>query len=652
MAVHPSLGSSPRLFSHPRYQIVALLSLVYLVTQTVERLVYVWRNMEQLPDSGYDILGIFGLGLIYDLLTVTFLIIPPVVALLVAPDRIFRDARYRWLVYLFFYLVIFGMLFENVAQWIFWEEFTSRFNFIAVDYLVYTHEVLGNIRESYPLPLLLSSLGIAAFVVTRFLQRPLSRIIKECSGQPGRLKPGLALLSLPVISFFCLDHIHPPEFKSNRIAQELAGNSIHNLFAAFFDNRLDYNIFYSTIPMDAAFALMRKEVGAPPTPHPDQNAIIRRIRPPGPELHRNVVLITVESLSAEFLGAYGDRRGLTPNLDALAAESLLFEEIYATGTRTVRGLEALTLSIPPTPGQSLLRRPNNDHLFSSGFLFKQRGYDVRFIYGGHGYFDNMNTFFSGNGFEIVDRGSLSQEEIHFANIWGVADEDLLDRVLKESDISHARGKPFFHLVMTTSNHRPFTYPDGRIDIPSHSNRDGGVKYTDYAIGRFMREAKNHPWYDHTIFVIIADHCASSAGKVDLAANKHHIPWLMVGPGLLTPRRVPGMASQIDVMPTMLGLLNFSYDSKFFGKDLLANPELPGRALLGNYQKLGYLHGDQLTILSPRQLVETFRVHFNQDDATRIPVDEQDRSMAIAYYQTASHEVDHGHYGAVEKSDGN
>lgn len=196
-----------------------------------------------------------------------------------------------------------------------------------------------------------------------------------------------------------------------------------------------------------------------------------------------------------------DGQKLTPELEKLASESLYFSHVYSTGTRTVRGIEALTLARPPLPGMPIVRLQGNDNLRGIWSVFRERGYDTKWIYGGYGYFDNMNAYFAGNGFTVVDRTVMQPEEITFSNIWGVCDENLFARAIKEADASHAAGKPFFNFVLTTSNHRPYTYPDGRISIPSKSGRNGGVMYADYSIGKFMEEARKHPWFDDTVFVL-------------------------------------------------------------------------------------------------------------------------------------------------------
>ena len=178
----------------------------------------------------------------------------------------------------------------------------------------------------------------------------------------------------------------------------------------------------------------------------------------GKERQLNVILISIESLSAEFLTRFGNREGITPFMDGLQKESLFFTQFFATGTRTDRGLEAITLSIPPTPGRSLVKRPDNEHIYNLGFEFKNRGYDVAFLYGGRGYFDNMNAFFSGNGYRIIDQTDLKSSEVTFKNAWGVSDEDLYRKTLREADAAYGRGSHFFYHVMTTSNHRPFHVP--------------------------------------------------------------------------------------------------------------------------------------------------------------------------------------------------
>jgi phosphoglycerol transferase MdoB-like AlkP superfamily enzyme len=189
--------------------------------------------------------------------------------------------------------------------------------------------------------------------------------------------------------------------------------------------------------------------------------------------------------------------------------------------------------------------------------------------------------------------------------------------------------------MTTSNHRPYTYPDGRIDIPSPGGRTGAVKYTDYAIGKFIRDARSKPWFKDTLFVIVADHCASVAGKTKLPVEGYRIPLIFYAPALLRPGSYQQMVSQIDIAPTLLGVLGKSGGEHFFGRDIFGKEAPAERAFISNYQALGYLRNGILTVLLPKQRVESYRVDPKNRETTPADADPRLVSEAVAYYQSAS-----------------
>ena len=360
---------------------------------------------------------------------------------------------------------------------------------------------------------------------------------------------------------------------------------------------MDFFQFYPTLSQNAAEKTYLSQFNPP--------SLYRAIKGDSTEVHKNVVLISIESLSADFLQHYGNTNKITPFLDSLATKSLMFTNLYATGNRTVRGLEALTLCVPPTAGESIVKRKDNKNKFTTGSVFKSKGYDVKYLYGGYSYFDNMKDFFGGNGYDIVDRDSFKPEEISFANVWGVCDEDMVKKAISVMNEEAKSGKPFFNHWMTVSNHRPFTYPEGKIDISATSkSRDGGVKYTDYAIKRFFEMAKKQDWYKNTVFVIVADHCASSAGKTELPMEKYRIPGMVFSEGFVKPEQFNSIMSQIDVMPTVFGLLNFNYNSKFLGQDVKKDTYSP-RAYIATYQDLGYIKDEKLTVISPTKKVRQY-----------------------------------------------
>jgi phosphoglycerol transferase MdoB-like AlkP superfamily enzyme len=589
-----------------------------------------------------NVSGILGIGLFYDLINALYFVFPLMLIGWLTPRRLATKAGYRWFVNGVLFLMVFLLLLNAVSEWIFWDEFESRFNFIAVDYLVYTQEVLGNIRQSYPVEKIIGALLGLTIALTWLTIRLISRFALP----PQTFAKRSLVMSIylaATFTAFVLVNNKVREFSNNNYVNELAGNGMYELFAAYRNNELDYNRFYPTLDDRKAFSDIRTLLKTPESRfvNNDPFSIERNITGTGPELRRNVVLISVESLSADFLGSFGNTQGITPFLDSLAGKSLLFSNLYATGTRTVRGLEALSICTPPTPGQSIVRRPDNEGLFSLGSVFKDKGYQTNFIYGGYGYFDNMGYFFGHNDYTVVDRTALSKKEIAYENIWGVADENLFELSMREIENGVKGGKPVFAHIMTTSNHRPFSYPDGRIDIPSHTGREGAVKYTDYAIGRFIKNASQKPWFKNTLFLIVADHCASSAGKTDLPVNRYKIPLLIYAPGFVQPGVMPRLMSQIDLGPTILGLLNFSYRSKFFGYDIFKLEPGRERAFISTYQSLGYIRHDSLVILKPQKIASTFLPNFQDGTAQPVAEDQALTEEAVAWYQSASFQFKKG-----------
>lgn len=627
-----------------RYCLLPLVGVAALLAALVTRIALVLRG--DVAASASALPGVFGVGALFDVASLVFGLAPLALWLALAPDRLARSRIHQWLAVAGFGVAVFVFEFVVAAEWVFWDEFGGRFNFIAVDYLIYTHEVIGNVWESYPVGKILTALAavavgaaaMAAGRVRRWSAAPLAR-------RPRLIGAALAL-AVPMLVGAMVDSTAKNRFGADPL-NDLAGNGVFEFFAAARSNDLDYLRHYATMPENEALSNMRRMLekdGGSWRRHSRTDTLRTVVvRPQAP---MNVILISVESLGAEFLGAWGDRRGLTPRLDALARDSLMFTNVYATGNRTVRGLEALALAVPPTPGQSILKRPRNEHMFTLGDVMEQRDYESFFFYGGYGYFDNMNAFFSTNDYAVADRTAIPSDRIHHENVWGVADEDLFAFVSARIDahVTAARGKPFFAHVMTTSNHRPYTYPEGRVDIPSGSGREGAVKYTDWAVGRFIDEARRHAWFDNTIFVITADHGANARGSAEIPIEQYRIPLLIYAPAKIRPRRVDRLMSQIDVPPTLLGLMGLSYESKFFGYDMMHLPEGEERAFVANYQTLGYLRDGRLVLLRPRREVAVRAdAHAPAFAGGKRLSDEELVKEAIAWYESAALVLRHGAY---------
>ena len=635
------------LYNH-RFGPLAVLALILFTLSFITRItlfIISWPNLEL---TFLRFLGIFFIGLFYDLVVWSFFAIPVAFYCWLMKDSWYQKKWQRIPLFFLFFLITLILVLNVGGEIIFWDEFNVRYNFIAVDYLVYTTEVLGNIWESYNIPLIGAAVAIATAAVL-FLVRKKITVSQQVSMRFGKRSLFfLGFMLIPVAGYFLVNN-RIKNSSNNNYVNELGGNGIYEFGSAFWNNEIDYNKFYATRNDTANFKILRNMLQAPnATFGNDPLSIERQIKSDSPEHRWNIVLISVESLSGDYLKRFGNKENITPYLDSLIPHGLWFDQFYATGTRTVRGLEALSMAIPPTPGQSIVRRPDNDDMFTMGSVLKSKGYDCNYIYGGNSFFDNMGNFFSNSSYKVLDERDIPDSLVHITTAWGADDEAAFNFTIKQCDKSFSSNKPFFNHIMTVSNHRPYTYPEGRIDIsPSHQSIQGAVKYTDYAINKFIKDAQQRPWFNNTLFVIVADHCAKSAGKTDLPVNRYHIPCIIYAPQLIKPAVENRLISQIDLAPTILGLMNLNYTSRFFGYDVYKVNPGNERAFISTYQDMGYIKDGRLIILSPQQKVQMFKPDFTTGSNVQITSSAELINEAIAWYQGASFQYKTGRYKSVK-----
>jgi phosphoglycerol transferase MdoB-like AlkP superfamily enzyme len=598
-----------------RFRYISYLAVLFILINITVRLALQIGFSDTLPFTG----GMFPCllkGTLNDCATIVFVLLLPATFILL-PSNKFLQRRLAGSIYTALIIFLFSafFIFAAFAEYFFWDEFSSRFNFIAVDYLIYTTEVMRNIVESYPLFWLLLAVLLFAAGATALLWKKLRAFLPKVKKHPadyfprngsfgGRLGFLGGLYATATLLFFAFT---PFAVEQNRFWNEYTKNGVYELFSAYWNNQLDYRAFYKTIDRQEAFTLMQSEIrDANPIFVPTKGeSLLRMAAAEGPEKQPNVIIVLMESMGINWLGEY------TPNLNALAESGLSFSNMMSTGTRTVRGIEALMLSVPPTPGNSIVRRPDNERLFNLGIMFRERGYDRDFIYGGIGYFDNMNAFFAGNGYTVNDKLDFAAQSKTFSNAWGQCDEDLYSESLRLADRSFHAGTPFHQVLLTTSNHRPFTFPEGTVDMQQGSRRSA-VNYADHAIGRFMREARGRPWFDNTVFVFVGDHPSSIAGKTEVPADAYGVICVMYGPKFFRPETVNTLCSQIDVAPTLLASFGWEYRSQFFGTNARELPEEAGRAWISTYQLLGFRTNERLVVLKPDGSAVVTRI------ASRVP----------------------------------
>jgi phosphoglycerol transferase MdoB-like AlkP superfamily enzyme len=610
------------------------LGATYLVVGAALR-VWLWASPGGGADLGWTGLPIaLAIGLVNDLAELVYLFVPLSLVLLVLPVRLLESSAGRLLVGLALYACVVGLLFVAVAELVFFDEFQARFNLVAVDYLIYPTEVIGNIEESYPLYPTLAGVAAGGLVVLAAIWRRARIALRKPPSWRFRLAVVAAnALAAGAVAFATSSDTLA--LRVNPIAGEISMNGASTFFRALRTAEIDYHQFYRTLPRRAAFRIVRRHLASMGGTFvsSDPISLVRRFPPKATGLGKlNVVVLTEESLGAQYVGAYGDTHGLTPHLDALAKDGLLFRNAYATGARTVRGLEAMSASFPPIPSESIIKRPGCEDISNWGRIMRENGYQTSFLYGGFGAFDNMNHYFGGNGFSLSDRLDIERPE--FTNIWGVSDEDLFHHAVEYFDDAWAAGSPFFSLVMSTSNHKPFTFPPG---IPGVPERDGGraagVRYADYALGRFFAEARTHRWFSHTLFVVIADHDSRVYGSAEVPVEHYRIPALLYAPGRLAAGVATQTFSNMDLAPTVLGLLGIGYSAPFYGVDVL-DPAVPADrpVLFSHNHDVAIFADGKLSVLGLRKEARSFR--YANGKTTEVPVDHRMVDLLTAYLQTA------------------
>lgn len=507
------------------------------------------------------------------------------------------------------------LVFMELSTPNFMAEYDRRPDRIFFEYLRYPREVFGTLIQEYwwQFPLVACLTAIAAWWFARVCNRLFAHADRSWATRVAVFPLIAILLFVGARSTFG----HRPAnastaaYSANRVVNELGLSSTYSLLSAIYMMRHEADASRLYPSMDFAEALRRVrrymepdaafKSAVIPTLHTSV-AARDSTRPP------NVVIFVLESVGAEFVGSLGGLP-LTPNLDRLSREGVWFTEFYATGTRTVRGLEAIVTGFPPTAAQSVLKLPAAQHeFFTLASLLKRQGYGTEFVYGGEANFDNMGKFFRENGFERVVEQRDYDAPVMLGS-WGVSDEDLVAKAHK-TFLGYGE-RPFFALLLSTSNHAPFEFPDGRIDLYESpaATRHNAVKYTDYAVGKLFELAREAAYFDNTIFVIVADHDARVFGADLVPVDRFRIPCLMIGPGV-PARRETRIASQIDLAPTLVGLLGIEAEHPMIGRNVLSTDSsaasVPGRAIMQYGDANGFRVGDKVVIHQPQRPPRTFR----------------------------------------------
>ncbi|HQR60083.1 MAG TPA: LTA synthase family protein [Methylophilaceae bacterium] len=499
------------------------------------------------------------------------------------------------------------LLFLEAATPGFIVEYDVRPNRLFVEYLKYPKEVCSMLWKGFRIHVFFGLLvtALAVWGVSRFSQSWLSQ-----PASWGILAillawlPVLALLAAVIRSSTGHRPANPAMFAitTDSLVNSLILDSAWSVLHAIYNLKHEKTSgdIYGKMPAQEMLDEVNATRGAGQSAPGDDIPTRTRLTPSRKRQRPlNLVIVLEESLGATFVESLGGIP-VTPELEKLKQHGWWFEQMFATGTRSVRGIEAVVAGYPPTPSQSVVKLSlSQSNFFCLASLLARHGYHTEFIYGGESHFDNMNGFFRGNGFQsVIDQKDFTAPK--FVSSWGVSDEDLFDKTHERLLEHHARGESFFTLAFSSSNHAPFEIPEGRIELYDSklATENNAVKYADYALGRFFGQARNSPYWDDTLFLVVADHDIRVRGETLVPVKNFHIPALILGADI-EPRRVTTVASQIDLPVTALSLMGISDEHPMIGRDISSeSPETPGRAMMQFEQNYAWMEGHEVVVLRP------------------------------------------------------
>lgn len=613
-----------------------------LVITTLSRLFLFFLFKDRVVETP-DFWYIFPIGLRMDLILLCYMSFLPAVLITFLPNQWIKFTN-KFLVF-YSFLFLFLILFVELATPDFVKQYDTRPNKIFLDYLIYPREVFGMLLKSYLTSIIVTFLilGIALYFALQKGKTYFHTIKADYKTK---------LIIFPVLAFFLffgarssLTSKRPINasnavFSTDQLTNCLGLNSFYTVaFAAYSIKNEGNTKMYGKMDETEAYNRVKKYMNVPEADFTDKSIPLLHTQKADTVKQKpyNLVIFLQESLGAEYVGILGGKP-LTPNFDALSKEGMLFTNLYCTGTRSVRGIEAVVTGFLPSPSESVVKLGNSQQgFFTLAEALKRKGYETSFIYGGMSNFDNMASFFNGNGFQdIVDQEDFESDgnKYAFKGTWGYSDEDL---AVKANSYFKAKGnKPFFSLMFSTSNHEPFEYPTGRIQPfdKKAATVNNAMKYADFSIGKFFALAKKEAYFKNTIFIVIADHNTRTYGKNLVPINKFHIPAFIMGPNVPKGKVYSKLSSQIDIPPTLLSYLGTSFETPMPGRNLKALPEtVKGRSIMQFNDINAFRVENQVVIMQPNLKPLQFKI-INDTTFLPVPLDKELAKDALAHVISA------------------
>lgn len=623
-------------------------------------------NQEMLGStSTADLVEAFSNGLRFDLRLIVYISVPLVLGMLIPWLMNQRRALVAWLTFSAAISILLGII-----ELDFYREFHQRLNSLVFQYLNEDPAtVLSMIWHGFPVVTLLSAwLGCSVLMWLLFsVAERKTRAYALPDRRYSYITQGLAFsicLVICVVAARGTLRQGPPlrwgdaYTTHSMFANHLGLNpvlSLYNAAKTTFSSHRD-NIWKATLPAEQAQDITRDLVL---TAH-DQlidadSAAIRRLFSPVLDTQlpvRNVVVILMESFAGRYTGALGSTDQITPEFDQLSKEGLLFTRFFSNGTHTHQGMFASMACFPNLPAfEYLMQTPEGGNQFSGlPQLLSTRQFQDAYVYNGDFAWDNQQGFFSNQGMtHFVGRNDYINPVVSDPT-WGVSDQDMFDRsIIELNKLEH--DKPFYALLQTLSNHTPYALPDVLPVEPvtGHGSLDlhlTAMRYSDWALGEFFKQAKQQPWYKDTLFVVLGDHGFGAPEQMtEMDLYRFHVPMLLLAPGIQEQFGTHNatVASQVDMVPTIMGRLGDDVQHQCWGRDVLSlAADDPGFAIIkpsGSDQTVALIKGDRI-LIQPKDVnarVWTYQLGTDPQSAPATPHTDDTHwlQQLNAYIQTAT-----------------
>jgi len=573
----------------------------------VGRIVLFITYFDRFSDSGVNYWLSFVYGLKMDTMVASILLVIPLIVLSFSPASLAKISNL--FLRLYFVIVLGILIYIENATFPFFIQYDVRPNFKFVEYLEYPVEVFNMIIADYKLALSLAfvMIGLFAWLFLRRTQKSFLSVL-----QIPLWKRALWFLPLALLLFIGIRssfghraaNISDAMYSTDRIVNEVTKNSFYSIGYAMYTNKMYATKTikqYGKMSTQEALQRMQHTLGIEGNDFSAASVFERVEKTHFPSTKKkNLVIFLQESLGYQFVTPE-----ITPELLKLKKEAIWFSEAYSNGTRSVRGIAGVTSGFLAVPGKGVVKRTKSQSdFFTFSSLLKPLGYHTMFVYGGEARFDNMRSWFLGNGFdEIVEEKDYVNPKA--VSTWGVSDEDLAAKGNERFSALYKEGKPFAALMFSSSNHSPFDVPEGKCVPVKEGVRcvENAVQYADYAIGQFFEEAKKLPYYKDTVFVVIADHNIRVFGDDAVPVNMFHIPAFIVGEGV-EPKIYDKLISQPDVLATAIDLMGKDLKYPILGTSIFSDAKKDVNLMQFN-ENYALRVGDKVAIIRPMRPAETF-----------------------------------------------